>query len=65
MFQRTRVPYTITSLPLTGYKLSMLLAARKIITESMKLKITWIILRDNSELRNLVHYSDEFPVFSD
>ena len=48
MSQRTRAPYIITRLPLTGYMLSMLLAARKIITESTWLKITWVILRDNS-----------------
>ena len=48
MSQRTRAPCIITSLLLTSYMLSMLLAARKIITESMWLKITWVILRDNS-----------------
>ena len=48
MSQRTRAPCIITSLLLTSYMLSMLLAARKIIIESMWLKITWVILRDNS-----------------
>ena len=48
MSQRTRAPCIITSMLLTSYMLSMLLAARKIITESMWLKITWVILRDNS-----------------